>query len=129
MIEEPALGPGRIAKAPVVGTRRGDRRGDRLGLRLAVEAPRTLLPQPQMAVPPAHLRVDQRRRVGGEAPRHREERSAQVERVGVGGRAGGRRTAQEAGGDPPALRRDGGEIVGHVVLRRARGGSVFGHRR
>ena len=122
MVEEPALGPRRIAEAPVVRRRRGDRLGRRL---LAPQALRALLPEPDGALPPAHLGVDQRRRVGGEAPRHGEERTAQVERVGTGR---SRRLAfQEAGGDALALRRDGGEPVGHVGFRRACGGRVFGH--
>ena len=58
MVEDPVLGPGRIAEAPVVG--RGH--GDRLVRRLALQALRALLPQPEIAVPPLHLGVHQRRR-------------------------------------------------------------------
>ena len=125
MIEEPALAPGRIAKAPVVGLRLGDRLRRRL---LAAQASGTLLPQPESAVPPAHLRLDQRRGIGGQAPRHREEGIAEVERIAFARRTRRILAAEQAGRDPLALRRDGGELVGHVVLRRGCGGRVIGHR-
>ena len=125
VIEDPALGPGRIAKAPVIGLGRGHR----LGRLLALQPLRALLPQPEIAVPPFHLGVDQRRRVLGQAPRHRPQGGAQVERVGH--RSGTRRAlpAQETRRDPLALLRNGGKLVGHVVFRRVCGGRVVRHRK
>ena len=125
MVEDPVLGPRRIAKAPVV------RRGfcDRLRRLHALQALRPLLPQPEIPVPPPHLGVDQRRGVGRKAPCHCREGVAQIERIRV--RAAARRTlsAQKARGQPLTLRRDSGQMLSHVVFHRIRGGRVFTHRK